>query len=120
MTWVLPCLPLRQYIDRYWFWRPSAARDVAYAPLLPGTGAELLIHHEAPLRRADGSHLPQAAVVSVRRRALTLAPAAGVSFLAIRFRAAALRHFPAVPPAELADLACSADDVWGARARELT
>jgi len=119
MTWALPCRPLRRYVDRYWLWRPPAAREILYAPLLPGTGAELLIQSAAPLKRSDGSPLPDGALVCVRRRALSLAPAAQVSFVAVRFRAAALRHFTAIPLARLADVACSAEDLWGAPAHEL-
>lgn len=90
--------------------------------VLPGTGIEILFHHGAPLKRihaGDYDILPQHHTLCVRHQAMSLAPADGTGFVAIRFRAGQLGRFTPLPLVECIDQPLPVDALWGIRGREL-
>ena len=118
---VVPCLALQPYVDRYWGWEGDA--PAALPTWLPGTGAELLFHYASPFAIACGDkgvrELGVAQLLCARRAPHQPLARADVGFIAVRFRSGALRHFCALSLAELRDDAFAIDDVWGAAGREL-
>ena len=116
---VIPCAPLQPYIDRLWGWESEAL--ALLPPLLPGTGAELIFHYRrsfALQSRRQGVVQPgPAQLLCARTMPCQPLPQAAVGFIAVRFRSGALRHFSALPLAELRDEVLSIDAVWGADGR---
>lgn len=113
---------LKPFIDRFWGWDCPLGEVVALPLVLPGTGIELLFHHGAPFRRilaGDPDTLPQNHTLCVRHRALSLVPAAGTGFVAVRFRAGQLGQFTALPLVECIDQPLPVDALWGIRGRDL-
>lgn len=78
---------LRPYIDRYWSWEATPGERIALPRLLPGTGAEVFLHHRLPFRSESGAALPAAHMLSVRLQPYALASTDDVGFTAIRIRA---------------------------------
>ncbi|WP_344325899.1 helix-turn-helix domain-containing protein [Kitasatospora putterlickiae] len=125
-----PAPALRAFVERYWWCEGGAG---ALPRLLPGTGAELWTHWAGGVvpRAADTAAdtaggtgaptpLPAAHLVCLRRAAWRLERRAGASgFLAVRFRAGALRHLVPFGLDELADRVVAAEDLWGASGRRL-
>ncbi|MES9536549.1 MULTISPECIES: helix-turn-helix domain-containing protein [unclassified Actinomadura] len=105
---VLPAPPLRGLIERYWWCAGATELPVVF----PGTGAEFWIHLAGGVE-LDGAPLPRAHAVCLRRTRWSLKPRSEASFVAVRFRAGALRHFTGQGLAELADRVVSAEDLWG-------
>jgi AraC-like DNA-binding protein len=114
---------LRPFIDRLWGWEGEAGEVVTLPTVLPGTGAELYFHYGEPFawedgagafRQADAGHL-----FCQRRRTLQLKPAAGLGFIAVRFRIGMIHRFTAVPAWDLQDCSRSIADLWGAEGRAL-
>ncbi|XYH94533.1 helix-turn-helix domain-containing protein [Sorangium sp. So ce1128] len=111
---------LRPYVDRFWGLRSAPGEVVALADLLPGTGAELMIHLGAPLHRADGGALPESQLVCLRASTLALAPHnGGLDVLCVRFRAGAVRHFLDASVTDAADANAALDDLAAPPARDL-
>lgn len=113
---------LRPYIDRFWGWEGKAGETLALPTLLPGTGAEIFFHHGTPFRQAHPDHpttLGPNHLLCLRHRPLPLAPARGVGFVAIRFRAGGLGHLAEPPGALGLDQALPVEALWGRAGREL-
>lgn len=104
---------LRPYISRYWSWQDESELP----PLLPGSGGELFFfyQHPATLFRSDlHQSSPQASLLLLpRNHIFRFQPNRAVSFIAVRFRTGALRHFSSLPECELIDTCTSAGDIWG-------
>ena len=113
---VVPCVPLQPYIDRLWGWESAALAHLP--PMLPGTGAELIFHYGRPLAvesRRQGVVQPgPGQLLCPRTMPCQPLPQADVGFIAVRFRSGALRHFSALPLADLRDDVLPIDAVWGA------
>ena len=113
--WVAPPPELRPYVDRFWSWHARAGTPLPTA--LPGTGAEVFIHLGSPfvVRRDSGTseRAPAAHVLCPRARVTRLVAEDPVAFVAVRFRAGALRHFTDVPLRELDDRFVELADVFG-------
>lgn len=114
--------PLQPFIDRIWGWQADAGEVVALPTLLPGTGAELYIHHGQPFRchvgEAGGGRVAQSHLSCLRRETVALAPTPDIGFIAVRFRAGMLSRF-GVRERDVIDGAPSAEDLWGAAGRAL-
>jgi len=118
---VIPCAPLQPYIDRLWGWESD---DLLQLPaMLPGTGAELLFHYGRPLAirclRQPAARQGLAQLLCARRRPYQPLAQSAVGFIAVRFRSGALRHFSALPLAELRDDVLPIGEVWGAEGRDV-
>ncbi|WP_406284421.1 helix-turn-helix domain-containing protein [Embleya sp. NBC_00896] len=121
-----PSGALAGYVERYW-WCATAPDPLAASlpDLWPGTGAELWIHLRGHVtaHAHDGSvpaRLPPAHLVCLRRNRWSLTPSPdGAAFLAVRFRAGALRCLLAADVDDVADTTVSAEDAWHAAGRRL-
>ncbi|MFD0408103.1 helix-turn-helix domain-containing protein [Kitasatospora sp. NPDC127116] len=115
----VPGPALRPWIDRYWWYRAGPG-DLPR--LLPGTGAELWIHWAGGVHLDDGAGpvpLPAAHLVCLRGARWEPVSREAGGFVAVRFRAGALRHFLAPGVDEVADRVVSAAEVWGPPARRM-
>jgi len=112
---VIPPPSLQAYVDRLWGW--ESAEQVTLPPLLPGTGAELMIHYGQPAqlcsRQAGPLQLGAAYLLCARRGPHYARALAGLGFISVRFRSGALRHFCPMPLSELGADALPIGDVWG-------
>jgi AraC-like DNA-binding protein len=110
---------LRPFVERIWSWRGGAALPT----VVPGTGAELFLHLGDPflVEEACGaqSRLPAGHLLCLRTRACRLAASGPIAFVAVRFRAGALRHFTALPLAELNDRFAPVGQVLGEKGEAL-
>ncbi|MFJ8436655.1 helix-turn-helix domain-containing protein [Kitasatospora sp. NPDC094019] len=124
-----PAAGLAALVERYW-WSEGGAG--ALPRLLPGTGAELWVHWSGgvdlrpvgggPPERRSPAALPAAHLVCLRRTPWSVEHRAGAGrpgFVAVRFRAGALRHLVPVGLDELADRTVGAEELWGAPGRRL-
>jgi AraC-like DNA-binding protein len=111
---VFPPAELHPFVERIWSWQGGPG--LALPTLIPGTGEDLLVHIGAPLRAGPpnaGAIAPQAHVLSPRQGTTALSAAGPVEFLAVRFRAGALRHFTDVHLADLNDRLAPVREVLG-------
>lgn len=117
-----PTAKLSPYVDRFWGWEAGDGEIVRLPTVLPGTGAEVFFHYRTPFRTVDGRAafpFEDTHLLYVRRHPVELAPAGGLGFIAIRFRAGALHHFTRLSGNELIDQQPRAVDLWGRAAKEL-
>ena len=117
----LPCPVLQPYIDRLWGWEGECG--LPFAPMLPGTGAELMFHFGEPLSINNAlsgrRNLGPAFLLCSRNAPHLLGTPGRLDFLAVRFRSGALRHFCPRPLLELMDDAFPIADVWGQDGRDI-
>ncbi|MFT3830451.1 MAG: AraC family transcriptional regulator [Opitutaceae bacterium] len=117
----LPPPELRELIERLWSWESDAA--VPLPLLLPGTGAELVLHYRTPFVAfgSDGSrHFPGAAHLSgLRSFSCRLVAPGPVGFVAVRFRSGAVRHFGRLRATEVIDRFPAAAEHFGPAVDEL-
>lgn len=118
---VIPSLRLQAYVDRLWGW--ESQEQIALPPLLPGTGAELMIHYGPPAlmssRQGGPLHLGSAFLLCARRGPHYAQAQAGLGFISIRFRSGALRHFCSLPISELGADALPVERIWGREATDM-
>lgn len=121
MKWsaLIPSPPLRPWVNRYWSWQEEANMP----PLLPGTGGELFFWYQQPVgitsAIAPESACSRSALLLPRDCPFNFHSTAPFSFIAVRFRAGALRHFCLCPEAELIDTALHPREIWGDEIRHL-
>jgi len=110
-----PPAVLRPFVERLWSW--ESAGPVPLPQLLPGTGADLLLHYRTPfLLFAPGGvcQAPAPAhLTGLRSHACRLMAPGPVGFLAVRFRTSTIRHFGALDMGELVDRFPPASDHFG-------
>lgn len=110
---------LAPYVHCFWGWQASGAEPMALPLLLPGTGAELHLHHGSPFRLDDGTALPPAYLLCLRQARLPLAAARDVGFVAVRLRIGQVHRLLAPPPSALLDQVLPLDEGWGRAGRTL-
>lgn len=98
---VLPAPDLAPYIERIWTFTADAGAPLP--TLLPGTGAELVVHVGEPFTVPGVGRLPAAHLLAPRHGVVPLTATGDVRMLAVRFRVGALRHLTSVPLPELYD-----------------
>lgn len=108
-----PSPALRPWISRYWSWQNEACLP----PLLPGSGAELFFWYRQPVGIARAGEVCTgrhgSALMLPRDSVFHFHFTPPVSFIAVRFRTGALRHFSPLPEAELIDTEFQPADIWG-------
>jgi hypothetical protein len=117
--WIQPSPVLAPYVDRVWSWEGTPEE---LPTLLPGTGAELVVQHGAPVVACTSSgarELPAAHLLCMRRSRWRLSASGPVRFTAVRFRAGTLPNFTSVPVAAVIDDAVAAGDLFGVSGRRL-
>jgi AraC-like DNA-binding protein len=117
IQYVQPARDLQPYIERYWSWESPAHRTYELPRLIPGTGAELIFHYGTPFSVHSPRHAPQllppAHLYCLRETAYGLTVTGVVGFIAIRFRAGALRHFCPIPMGEIINTTRTPEELWG-------
>lgn len=118
LTELYPSLPLCNYVSRYWSWR----EEENLPPLLPGCGGELFFY-QRPVSliksNVDCATQPGCVLLLPRHGAFQFQLREPTSFIAVRFRTGALRHFSQMPEALMTDTCLSPLEIWGRRAAEL-
>jgi len=120
-TFALPPPALRPFIERLWSWESEC--PVPLPLLLPGTGADLLLHYRTPFLAfgSDGSRhaVVPAQISCLRRLSCRLVAQGAVGFVAVRFRASAIRHFGRLRLGDLIDRFAPAAEHFGPEVDEL-
>lgn len=118
---VLPPPALRPFVERIWSWESDG--PVPLPLLLPGTGADLLLHYRTPFLAlgSDGSQqvVAPAQISCLRSFSCRLLAQGPVGFLAVRFRASVIRHFGRLKMADLIDRFAAAAEHFGPEIDEL-
>ncbi len=113
---------LSTYISRYWVWENESVLPT----MLPGTGAELIFQYSgSPItiefaQNHTATQLNHGILLQPRHNQFSLKAIDKVSFIAVRFRHGALRHFCQEPAAELINQPISVKDLWGNSGETLT
>lgn len=120
-TFSPPPAALRPFVERIWSWESDC--PVPLPLLLPGTGADLVLHYQPPflaLGRDGSRHAVAAAQIScLRTHACRLVAQGPVGFVAVRFRTSAIRHFGRLPMGDLIDRFAPAAEHFGPEVDEL-
>ncbi|NML37835.1 AraC family transcriptional regulator [Chitinophaga sp. G-6-1-13] len=101
-----PPLLLRPYIDRFWTCEGTAA---AYAmpTMAMGTGAEMIFQLKAPMTLVSKDNIfetpPLHAIYCIRHQHYKAMVNSGHFFVAVRFKAGAIRHFYPAPVADVVE-----------------
>jgi len=118
---VAPPPYLRPFIDRVWMWESAAG--VPLPILMPGTGSELILHYRKPFQivEQDGTRdqLPKAHLACLRSRSCNFESSSGVGFVAVRFRASAIRQFGKLSVVDIRDRFLPASAAFGPEVDEL-
>lgn len=110
---------LAPYINRYWSWQ-----DECHLPdILPGSGAELFFYYQQPANKitVDSHIVTQASSVLIAPRTtrFQFQQHSPLSFISVRFKIGALRHFCPMPTIELTDKLYSVQDLWGNKGEQV-
>jgi len=120
-TFALPPPALRPFVERLWSWESEC--PVPLPLLLPGTGADLMLHYRTPFLAlgSDGSRhsVAPAQISCLRSFSCRLVAQGAVGFVAVRFRASAIRHFGRLRMGDLIDRFAPAAEHFGAEVEEL-
>ncbi|MBC3759929.1 helix-turn-helix transcriptional regulator [Hyunsoonleella sp. SJ7] len=108
---------LSKYIDRFYTFEKKSSDYFELPAVLPGTGLELLFHLDKPLS-INNNRLPRAHTVCPRKM-FKFDKDKSVSFLSVRFKSGAFRHFCSVPFSELNDTYYSVQNLWQEKGEEL-
>lgn len=118
----LPSAALRPYIDRYWTGEGMSAM-YAEATFAIGTGVEMIFQLGAPMMVTgeDGVALqpPANAIYSIRQQVYKALINHHHTFIAVRFKAGAIRHFSPLPAAALSDVFPDVTTVYGDTGKKL-
>ncbi len=121
---VVPGPRLRPYVQLIWCHELDVAAE--FGPperIAPDGVVELVFHYRDPMTvrfaEADPVPQPRSSTVTLTRRFVEICPRGPSGFLAVRFRPWGAHHFVSLPVAELADRLVAAEDLWGAKSREL-
>lgn len=108
---------LSKYIDRFYTFEKSSNDYFELPTLLPGTGLELIFHLGNPLS-INNKKLPKSHTVCPRE-IIYFDKEKKVSFLSVRFKSGAFRHFTPIPFLELNDNFFSVENLWKEKGENL-
>ncbi|MCW8114174.1 AraC family transcriptional regulator [Yersinia intermedia] len=112
-TELKPSPHLQPWISRYWSWQD----EIQLPPLLPGCGAELFFFWRQKIKISDKkqhvSGYQHSAILLPRNNLFHFHSEVPVSFIAVRFRVSALRHFCPQNEVDMADTFLHPTDIWG-------
>jgi AraC-like DNA-binding protein len=111
-----PNIFLSKYIDRFYTFEKSSSDYFELPSVLPGTGLELVFYLEKPLS-VNKNILPKSHTVCPRN-IFDFDKEKNVSFLSVRFKSGAFRHFTSIPFSELNDNYFSVQDLWKIKGRD--
>lgn len=110
---------LAKYIDRYYTFDQSNDSLFELPPILTGTGLELIFYSGTPLS-IKGNKLSNGHIVCPRNiDPILFNPTTQASFLSVRFKSGAFRHFTSIPFLELNNTFLSVEEIWGSQGRTL-
>lgn len=112
-----PSSRLSKYIDRIYVFEKSSCDYFELPPVLPGTGLELIFYIGKPLS-VSNKELPKAHTVCPRK-ILSFNRERNVSFISVRFKSGAFRHFSLIPFSELNDSYFTVQTLWKKKGSEL-
>lgn len=116
---LLPSNVLRPYISRYWVWEKENTLPKIFA----GTGTELMFRYGATLStenvKGNVFSLPKSYIMSPRFKQYQLQVSQDASFISVRFRAGAFRHFCQYAGSDFIDNFVSCEDLWGQMGKSL-
>jgi len=101
---------LSKYIDRIYVFEKSSCDYFELPPVLPGTGLELIFYIGKPLS-VNNKELPKAHTVCPRKM-FSFNKEKNVSFISVRFKSGAFRHFSSIPFSKLNDSYFSVQTLW--------
>lgn len=106
---------MTKYVDRIYVLKHSG--EFKLPAILPGTGLELLFHTHEPFlmnnHKCDNAH-----IICPRNSILHIDESSDVSFISVRFKSGAFRHFSSIPYLELNNQFASVEDIWGTKGKE--
>ena len=108
---------LSKYIDRFYTFEKSSSEYFELPSVFPGTGLELVFYLDKPLS-VNNKILPKSHTVCPRN-ILSFDKDKNVSFLSVRFKSGAFRHFTSVPFSELNDNYFSVQNLWEIKGKNL-
>nr|WP_143273647.1 AraC family transcriptional regulator [Aquimarina sp. MAR_2010_214] len=85
--------------------------------ILPGAGLELLFHTHEPFL-INNHKCNDAHIICPRNSILHIDDTNDVSFISVRFKSGAFRHFSSIPYLELNNQFASVEDIWGTRGKD--
>jgi len=113
---VLPTPALQPFVDRIWGWESTDGKPVPLPTLLPGTGAELYLHHKTPFRylSPEGQPMdcPRGHLFFLRNHAMRLLPSPDIGFIAVRFKCGMVHRFTRIPGRELSDRTLPVEEIF--------
>lgn len=108
---------LSQYIDRFYIFEKSRSDYFELPVVPPGTGLELLFYLDKPLS-LNGNMLPSAHSFCPRK-IFYFDKNKKVSFISVRFKSGAFRHFTSIPFSELNNNYFSVTHLWREKGEKL-
>ncbi|TWF35349.1 helix-turn-helix protein [Chitinophaga polysaccharea] len=118
----LPPPVLRPYIDRFWTCEGTAA-IYSFPTLAAGTGAEMIFQLKAPMILTANEHTvytpPPQALYCIRRHYYKAMINQDHYFIAVRFKAGAIRHFCPVPVADVIESFPDIQLLYGGEGKKL-
>lgn len=122
-TSYLPPLILRPYIDRFWTGEGTAA-TYSLPTLAAGTGAEMIFQLKAPMTivsQDNSLHTPpMQAIYCIRNQCYKAMINKDHFFIAVRFKAGAIRHFCPIPVADVTECFPDINMLYGDEGKRLT
>ena len=106
-----PTTSLRKYIDRIYIFEKTEKDEFRLPAVLPGTGLEMLFHLETSLA-VNRCTLPVLHTVCPRK-VFHFDQCRKASFISVRFKSGAFRHFSPISFSDLNDKFISAQSLWG-------
>ncbi|WP_203256596.1 helix-turn-helix domain-containing protein [Hyunsoonleella ulvae] len=108
---------LSKYIDRFYFFEKKSPNYFELPEVMPGTGLELVFYLDTPLS-VNNKRLPKAHSVCPRKMFM-FDKEKNVSFISVRFKSGAFRHFCSLPFSELNDSYYSVQTLWKQKGDQL-
>src|SRR5690349_12953295 len=97
LSFIKPNEILAPYIDRYWLFDNTGSTASFASQIPPGVGVDLFLHYSEPFMLENNAKLPQSHIIFSGQTSTQISSLNNVHFIAIRFKAAALKNFTNVP-----------------------
>lgn len=108
---------LSKYIDRIYTFKKSDDQLFTIPPIISGTGLELVFHLNKPL--SIDNNLLESGHILCPREKIQFNSTKVVSFISVRFKSGAFRHFTPIPFSDLNNTNLSIEDIWGKLGKDL-
>jgi AraC-like DNA-binding protein len=119
LSFIKPNEILAPYIDRYWLFDNTESTVSFASQIPPGVGVDLFLHYSEPFMLENNAKLPQSHIIFSGQTSTQILSLNNVHFIAIRFKAAALKNFTNVPLHELLEIHATVENIWGVSGKNL-